>query len=146
LGLFDMTGNVAEWCWGTTRPRTSPRGGSSLDSPISIFTLGSLYPEVRALQWGFRLVRNIGPKISSNATLPEATLNQAYAGYTFGVAGSTGDKVWSISEGTLPPGMSLNASTGSVAGTPANIGKYTFVVRLDSGSYWDELVVELTVN
>jgi formylglycine-generating enzyme required for sulfatase activity len=145
LGLFDMTGNVAEWCWGTARPRTSPRGGSSLDSPISIFTLGSLYPEVRALQWGFRLARNIGPKISSNATLPEATLNQAYAGYTFGVAVSTGDKVWSISEGTLPPGMSFGAN-GTLSGTPTTAGTYTFVIRLESGGYSDELDVELAVE
>jgi alpha-tubulin suppressor-like RCC1 family protein len=144
LGLFDMTGNVAEWCWGTNRPRTSPRGGSCLDTPIAIFTPGSLYPETRALQFGFRLARNIGPKISISGTLPEATLNQAYAGYTFGAVGSTGDKVWSISEGTLPPGMSFSAN-GTLSGTPTTAGTYTFVIRLDSGGYWDEVEVELLV-
>ena len=93
---------------------------------------------------GFRLARNIGPKISISGTLPEATLNQAYAGYTFGAVGSTGDKVWSISEGTLPPGMSFSAN-GTLSGTPTTAGSYTFVIRVDSGGYWDEVEVELEV-
>jgi hypothetical protein len=93
---------------------------------------------------GFRLARNIGPKISISGTLPEATLNQAYAGYTFGIVGSTGDKVWSISEGSLPPGMSFSAN-GTLSGTPTTAGTYTFVIRLESGAYWDEVEVELEV-
>jgi len=84
------------------------------------------------------------PKISISGTLPEATLNQAYAGYTFGAVGSTGDKVWSISEGTLPPGMSFSAN-GTLSGTPTTAGSYTFVIRVDSGGYWDEVEVELEV-
>ena len=93
---------------------------------------------------GFRLARNIGPKISITGTLPEATLNQAYAGYTFGVVGSTGNKTWSISEGTLPPGMSFSAN-GTLSGTPNTAGTYTFVIRVESGGYWDEIEVEVKV-
>ncbi len=93
---------------------------------------------------GFRLARNIGPKISISGTLPEATLNQAYAGYTFGAVGSTGDKVWSVSEGALPPGMSFSAN-GTLSGTPTTAGTYTFVIRVESAGYWDEVEVELEV-
>lgn len=42
--------------------------------------------------------------------------------------GGTAPYVWSVS-GELPPGLSLNASTGAVTGTPEMEGSWTFVVR-----------------
>ncbi len=147
LGIFDMSGNVMEWCEGLhSGAYRVLRGGSFTKNPDwSTVSFGglSIYNS-RNGDFGFRLVRNIGPKISISGTLPEATLNQAYAGYTFGAVGSTGDKVWSISEGTLPPGMSFSAN-GTLSGTPTTAGTYTFVIRLDSSGYWDEVEIVLQV-
>lgn len=40
---------------------------------------------------------------------------------------------WSISKGTLPPGLDINPQTGTITGTPSSEGSYTFTVRA-SGS------------
>jgi formylglycine-generating enzyme required for sulfatase activity len=142
LGVFDMTGNVREMTMSNIRG-----GDFSIWNPalLSINQQFSITLNQRDASTGFRLARNIGPKISIIGTLPEATLNQAYAGYTFGAVGSTGDKAWSISEGALPPGMSFSAN-GTLSGTPTSAGIYTFVIRLESGGYSDELDVELAVE
>ena len=56
--------------------------------------------------------------------------------YTFKVAGATGAVTWS-SSATLPPGLSLNASTGVLSGTPAALseGFYDFsLTAADAGT------------
>jgi hypothetical protein len=58
------------------------------------------------------------PKVSYSATLVAVGGNRPYA--------------WSVSSGRLPPGLRLEASTGSILGKPSRTdsGIYTFVVRV----------------
>jgi len=44
------------------------------------------------------------------------------------VTGGTGPFAWAISAGSLPAGLSLNATTGSVGGTPTASGSYPLTV------------------
>jgi len=147
LGFYDMSGNAWEWCWDVYDPtsfRSGRGGGWANYAGACAVSYRDYTTDDSSLNGGFRLARNIGPKISITGTLPEAMLNQAYAGYTFGAVGSTGDKVWSISEGTLPPGMSFSAN-GTLSGTPTAADTYTFVIRVESAGYWDEVEVEFEV-
>lgn len=45
-------------------------------------------------------------------------------------AGGISPYAWALASGTLPPGLTLNASTGVIAGTPRLIGTFTFSVSL----------------
>ena len=43
--------------------------------------------------------------------------------------GAVGSVAWSISAGTLPPGVTLNAGSGFLSGTPTAAGGYSFTVQ-----------------
>jgi len=55
--------------------------------------------------------------------------------YSDGVSVSAGPTVtYSLFSGSLPPGLSLNSSTGTITGTPTTPGTYNFAVRATNGS------------
>jgi hypothetical protein len=65
-------------------------------------------------------------------TAPTSPLTAAIAGAAsdaigFTASGST-PVTWSVSSGALPPGMSLNATTGAYSGTPTATGNFTFTI------------------
>ena len=50
-------------------------------------------------------------------------------------SGGAGALTYTVSSGALPPGLSLNASTGSVTGTPTAAAlPYSFTIRLRTPS------------
>ena len=65
---------------------------------------------------------------SCPATLTQGSVGVAYS-YTFAGNGGT---TWSITSGSLPPGLSLNATSGVLSGTPTTPGTYTFTIRLNA--------------
>jgi len=52
---------------------------------------------------------------------------------TLRATGGSGKKTWSLVDGTLPGGLSLNPSTGAITGKPASAGSYPFTVKLTDG-------------
>ena len=65
------------------------------------------------------------PVYTDNTVSSSATLGLAYSD---GVA-ATDATNYAINSGSLPTGLSLNASTGAITGTPTAVGTFTFVIR-----------------
>jgi hypothetical protein len=66
----------------------------------------------------------------STTSLPSGQVGTAYAA-TLAATGGTTPYTWSLTSGTLPAGLALNASTGAITGTPtaaANAIALTFTV------------------
>ena len=77
---------------------------------------------------GVTLVIAAVPSLSNPAP-PSGQAGVAYSD-TLAVAGGTGPFTWLASGGSLPPGVTLNSSTGVLSGTPTTVGLYSFTVRV----------------
>ena len=64
--------------------------------------------------------------IMSPATLTAGFRDKAYS-YKLAADGET-PFTHSLVSGSLPPGLSLNATTGEISGTPATVGSYSFTI------------------
>jgi hypothetical protein len=103
LGLFNFTVSVTD---GETPPATAT-GALSIDVTDSTLTVTT-----RSLPAG-------------NVNLPYSAVVQA--------SGGDGNNTWSVASGTLPPGLSLNSSTGAISGTPTTQGQSNFIIEVQDG-------------
>ena len=74
------------------------------------------------------------PTITINpASLSNGTVGSAYT-QTLTQTGLSGTPTWSVSVGTLPAGLLLNASTGAITGTPTAVGTSNITISVTNGS------------
>ena len=66
----------------------------------------------------------------TSTTFPTAVLGVAYEA-AIGIAGqASAITAASVSTGSLPPGLSINADKSRITGTPTKLGTYTFKLSL----------------
>src|SRR5208282_1299197 len=92
--------------------------------PITITVTDSMGAQVSA---SFSLVVAAALTITNPATLPSAIVGVGYTA-TLQAAGGTPPYQWVLTAGALPGGLGL-ASTGTISGTPAAAGSFTFTVQ-----------------
>ena len=77
----------------------------------------------------FRLSVTPALRFSERGTLPHAIVGERYT-QALAVTGGQPPHSWSLQEGALPDGVTLDQSTGVVEGTPPAPGKYRFAVQV----------------
>jgi len=85
------------------------------------------------------------PLAVTTTSLPGATLGSAYSA-ALAATGGTPPYTWSVTAGSLPPGLSLS-SAGTISGTPAVAGTYPVTVQAaDSASPRQTATARLSVT
>jgi uncharacterized protein YjdB len=79
------------------------------------------------------LTVQIPPLTITTTSLPPGKVGNWYS-RTLGASGGTKPYNWSIAGGSLPPGLSLNAGTGVISGTPTTSGLYSFTAQVTDAS------------
>ena len=90
---------------------------------------------------------NMSPLSITTTSLPSGSIGQAYS-QQLQTIGAIAPLTWSISAGTLPPGLNLNQTTGVISGTPiAPAGTSSFTVRAqDAGGQSDTQALSIVIN
>jgi hypothetical protein len=65
----------------------------------------------------------------TTTTIPDGTQKTTYSANLTGIGGAAPHS-WSIAIGVLPQGITLDGTSGTIAGTPANCGAFPFTARL----------------
>lgn len=75
----------------------------------------------------------VTPLAITTTSLPGATVGAAYNG-TLTASGGTPAYTWGLASGSLPPGLTLAATSGAISGIPTTSGTYAFTAHVtDSG-------------
>ncbi|SCF27900.1 putative Ig domain-containing protein [Micromonospora mirobrigensis] len=91
------------------------------------------------------VITNVSPTLSFG-TPPPAAVGVAYVA-NLNVTHGVPPFVWSVASGSLPSGLTLQASNGTLSGVPTTAGTYPFVVRVvDSAGNAGSRLVVLVVN
>ena len=81
--------------------------------------------------------------------LPQGSAGANYGPVSLQAQGGTPPYSWSLSSGSFPPGLLLNASTGTITGTasPAASGTYTFLLTVTDARFTSfSRSVSITIN
>jgi Putative Ig domain/Bacterial Ig domain len=76
------------------------------------------------------VVPDVDPlRVVTSGDLPPGLTGINYSTQLF-FTGGTPPVSWSLNSGALPPGLTLNATSGVLSGRPTTVGNYTFTVRV----------------
>ena len=129
----------ASWLDGYVLAGNQPYNGYTLSAPATVsdnmlVTLGRMrISSVYGVSWSSLLVSPANGQGLTiiTASLPNASVGTAYSA-TLIASNGTPPYTWGLANGSgpLPPGLTINASSGIVAGTPTTAGTYPFTVQV----------------
>ena len=150
-----VTGGTSPFSWSISAGALPP--GLTLNPTTGLLsgtptTAGSFNFTVRVTDAsGFSATRPVTLEIISAPSLtftppPPGKVSELYS-VQLTVTGGTGPFTWSIAAGALPPGLTLNPTTGLLSGTPTTAGSFGFTVRVtDTLNQSDTRPVTLVIN
>ncbi len=124
---------------GTVTPDANGDGGFTYTPPASFtgtdtfaYTVTDATDGSGDYASGTASVDVLAPLQVSTTTLPGGEYGTAYD-QSLGAIGGTSPYSWSVSQGSLPPGLSLSSS-GVLSGTPTAAGAYSFTAKVTDSS------------
>lgn len=98
----------------------------------------------RPLEWGSPLhIERRTPPSWTDQTVTGGRVDKEYSDGV-GVSSHNDDVEFTVSAGSLPPGLELDDETGAITGTPTEEGEFTFTVKADNG--YGSITKELTIT
>ncbi len=85
---------------------------------------------------------SVSANLAASASFGDAYVGEGYSGQLSAV-GNGSDLAWYVSSGSVPDGLTLDTETGSVSGSLASAGIYSFTAGVTDGRATDEVAVEL---
>jgi hypothetical protein len=147
---LEATGGTGPYAWslvagslpvGVTLSASGTISGTPASAgsfPITVGVSDAASPTPRSTTRAFTLAVGQIPTIVG-AVFPDGTTDAAYEvdlSATDGVA----PYAWSLASGALPTGLSLDAATGVISGTPTSTGSRSFVIRVTGADGADATV------
>jgi hypothetical protein len=126
---LDIT-SQASWSSSLKSVATIASGG--LATAVSVGTT-TIAASLAGVTGSTTLTAQTAPLAIITTSVLGGTVNIAYSA-TLAASGGTLPYSWAIGSGSLPPGLSLNSSSGAITGTPTVAGAYTFTVRVYDSS------------
>ncbi len=112
----------------TLDPASGAITGTPTATGTSNFTIQALDTAFNSGNRAYSVTVAAVPLTINPPTLPAATQGVAYS-QTITASGGTAPYTYAIISGALPAGLTLNAGTGSLSGTPAVSGVFNFTVQ-----------------
>jgi hypothetical protein len=141
---LSASGGVAPYAWAVTSGSLpfgltldqstgaitgTPTGAAS--GTVGVTVTDSSTPTAATTAKTFTLTVKAAKLAVATGSLPSGTVGQLYSAPVT-ATGGTGPYAWSASG--LPAGLTINASTGAVSGTPTKTGTYTARVKVTDAS------------
>jgi hypothetical protein len=128
---WSLSGNPA---WLSINPKTGALSGTPTGTTTSTVTFTVTVTDSETptpvSKSASLSITSIQPPLAITTTgLPGASINNPYS-QTVQAIGGTPPYTWTIITGALPAGVTLNAATGVISGTPTGTGTFNFTVKV----------------
>ncbi len=145
--VLTLISSNGSWVYTDLHDFTFGNDGAEPAGTLVLDANGNLYGTALAGgTYGYGVVFEITPLLITTSSLPAGTVNIPYSA-TLSVTGGVPPYTWSVAQGRLPNGLTLNASSGAISGTPTAAGTFNFTVQVsDSESPPATAVAPLSIT
>jgi uncharacterized repeat protein (TIGR03803 family) len=148
--ILKATGGTQPYLWGALSKlpaglTVDQSGGFLIGTPTQFgtyqVTVGVQDSSSTPLQASGTFPLKIDSGLQLSQALPNGVVGTAYNN-TAVASGGLGPYKWALTSGKLPDGLTLNATSGVVFGTPTKAGKFSFAITLQDGEGTPAMVTQ----